>query len=191
MVTSRKVAMYHQPVQAKANKPVANPAAKIQPNFHFFSFASSASRKSQVISTGKNTAYTSVSELSPVVRETKNAETAKKKAVKKPPTLFLVSFFPMKKPGMTVSAEKMVPTKKKVYINGKSPKKFRKRCHTAPNQLWKFHSPSLRGGQDDNRPRLCRLLYYFPDSHSPLHIGPGDSNNKGQCLANRESLGRL
>src|SRR3989338_9145112 len=146
MAAIRKVAIYHHPVQAKANNPVAKPAAPIQANFHFFSFASNASRNSQAISTGKKTAYISVSELSPVVLATKNEETASRKAVKKPPTLFLVSFLPMKKPGMTVSAEKMVPTKKKVYISGKLPKRLRNLCQAAPNQLWKFHSASLPRG---------------------------------------------
>src|SRR3989344_405051 len=141
-----KAKIYHQPVQANANRPVANPAKDIQANLHFVPLASSASRNSQVMSTGKKTVYTSVSELSPVVLATKKEATASKKAVKNPPALFLVSFLPMKNPGITVNAEKIVPTKKKVYIRGKVPKRFMNLCHTAPNQLWKFQYPSLPNG---------------------------------------------
>ena len=124
-VAIKKKKIYHQPVQTKANNPVANPASESHTTFHFLSLASSASRNNQAISTGKKTVYTSVSELSPVVLDTKNELTASKKAVKNPPTLFLLSFLPMKNPGMTVSAEKITPTKKKVYISGKSPNRLR------------------------------------------------------------------
>ena len=133
-VMEMNVAIYHQPVQAKAKIPVEKPAKLIQIHFHFFSFAYRASKNSHVINTGKKTEYTSVSELSPVVLETKKAETAKSIATKKPPTLLFVRRFPMKKPGITVKAEKMVPTKKKVNSRGKVPKRFRKRCQSAPNQ---------------------------------------------------------
>src|SRR3989344_6048558 len=95
-VAGKYKAIDHHPLQAKANNPVAKPAREIHKNFHLSSFASKASKNNQVIKIGKKTVYTSVSELSPVVLATKNEVTASKKAVKNPPTLFLVSFLPMK-----------------------------------------------------------------------------------------------
>ena len=51
-----KEAIYHHPVQAKANNPVAEPAKAIQIILCFNFVASNDSKNSQVISTGKNTA---------------------------------------------------------------------------------------------------------------------------------------
>src|SRR3989344_5074190 len=141
-VMIKKVPMSPQPVQAKLKIPVARPAKPIQSSFFFMFSAFQDSKNSQVISMGKKTEYTSVSELSPVVRETKKAETANSIAVKKPPALFPVILFPMKKPGMTVKAANKVPTKKKVAIKGKLPKRLRERCQKAPNQLWNPQSAS-------------------------------------------------